>query len=74
MDKTKPTPAELWEDIERAGLVGPWSWSDQVDLVASILARRVIMSRNDPSESIDGLLKMVRRRVMYIVADDNNPA
>ncbi len=76
MSKTKytpPTPGELWNDIEQAGLTGPWSWSDQVDLIASMLARRVIMSdsESEPDESIDGLLKMVRRRVIYIATGED---
>jgi len=66
----------LKDEIEDAGLVGPWSWSDQLDHVATIVAYGILRRdapQEDYEEIVAGILAYVRKQALYIATEADLP-
>ena len=75
MDKERRRKQELINEIEQAGLVGPWSWSDQLGHASTIIAYGILRRGEDSEhyeEIIDDILEYVRGQALYI-ANANEP-
>lgn len=68
---------EFIDSIEDDGLVGSWSWSDQLGHIAVIVAYG-ILRRNDTlehyEEIVDGILEYVKRQALYIATRPPEPS
>lgn len=61
---------ELINQIEEDGLIGPWSWSDQLAHVATIVAYGILRRNVEPEnyeEIVDGILEYVKEVALHIV-------
>ena len=61
---------ELINQIEEDGLIGPWSWSDQLAHVSTIVAYGILrrdVESQDYEVVIDGILEYVKEVALHIV-------
>lgn len=68
---------ELIDEIESDGLVGPWSWSSQLDHVSTIVAYGILRKGQAPEhyeEIVDGILAYVRKQALYIATRPDGDA
>lgn len=66
---TERRKKELIDAIEEDGLIGPWSWSDQLSHVATIVAYGILRRNVEPENYevvIDGILEYVKTQALYI--------
>ena len=72
---TKRKKQELIDEIESDGLVGPWSWSDQLGHVATIVAYGILRRDEAPQdyeEIVDSILAYVKETALYIATRPPN--
>lgn len=70
-EKKRVLKQALIDEIEADGLVGPWSWSSQLDHISTIVAYGVLRRNDGPEyyeEIVDGILAYVKKQALYIVS------
>ncbi|MBU1173391.1 MAG: hypothetical protein KKD44_27805 [Proteobacteria bacterium] len=64
----KSAKDRMWAEIEEAGLHGPWSWSDMLDLASRIVAYGILRLPNkNHEEVVDGILAHIRKSALFMV-------
>lgn len=67
-DQQPPTADQLWNELTLDGLHGPWSWSDLLDHLVTIICYRVIVKGIKPDgyeKYLDDLFGHMRRLIIF---------